>query len=458
MGSFFLGNKIAIMEQCRPMHTRTILAATLLLAALPSHSKAQHIAAAIESTLTVSGAGIPSETYRLAQVYGDWFVTATDAHASLTMRTLPGAHQAQLGIGWDGKGTTQTIDAANSDVHSQSGFQFSLHLTGAGPYSQSAQLRGSDAITVTITKMDSLTLEATFSGSATGAGPLAISGVIKLHRAATAEKPTGTFGNCDPQIYDRLAGAEWRSPSDCEVKFDAYVRKGLTVALQPAIDNLTAQGWNVTSAVEAQSLTSIPRHTEDKPFQMTEQQNHQGGAFYVSLALDKSSPIYQQYDSKVQAAMQQMADQMKAGVASVTKATTDALHDAVKEQEEHTTLHIGIAINAASTGIAIFKGGHTVTQLPTGGFMVSAPYVQPPGGGGEDGAQRVTYVFLGSFTPPAAAASSGPENVQVKATLNNARLLSVQTIRIRIQSGTDLAQQVIKLIDWSAMQNLMAGK
>jgi hypothetical protein len=440
------------------MHNCTLIAATLLLTASPSLAIAQHIAAASESTVTVSDAGLAGETYRLTQVYGDWFVTATDAHATLTMRTLPGAHQAQLAIGWDGKGLTQTIDAAKSDVHSQSGFQFSLHLTGTGPYSQSTQLRGSDLITVTITKMDNLTLEATFSGTATGSGPLTISGVLKLHRTATAEKPTGTFGNCDPQIYDRLAGAEWRSPSDCEVKFDAYVRKSLTAALQPAIDTLAAQGWNVTSAVEAQSLTSIPRHTEDKPFQLAEQQAHQGGPFYVSLALDKNSPIYQQYDRQTQAAMQQMSDQMKASVASITKATTDALHDAVKEQEEHTTLQISVAINAAATGITIFNGGHTVTQLPTGGFAVSAPYVQPPGGGGEDGAQRVTYVFLGPFTPPAAAASSGAENVQIKGSLNNARLMSAQTIRIRIQSGSDLAQQVIKLIDWSALQNLMAGK
>jgi len=440
------------------MRNRTLTSFFLLFAALHSPAKAQHIAAASESTITVSGAGITSETYHLAQVYGDWFVTATDAHASLTLRTLPGAHQAQLGIGWDGKGPTQTIDAAKNDVHSGRGFDFSLHLTGAGPYGQSAQLRGSDTITVTITKMDSLTLEATFTGTATGTGPLTISGVLKLHRAATAEKPTGTFGSCDPQIYDRLAGAEWRSPSDCEVKFDAYVRKGLTAAIQPAIDALTAQGWNITSAAEAQSLTSIPRHTEDKPFQMTEQQTHQGGAFYVSLALDKSSPVFQLYDRQTQAAMQQLADQMKAGVASVTKSTTDALRNAAKEQEEHTTLQIGIAINAAGAGITIFKGGHTVTPLPTGGFAVSAPFVHPPGGGGEDGAQRVTYAFLGPFTQPAAAASSGPETVQVKATLNNARLMRVQTIRIRIQSGTDLAQQLIKLIDWSALQNLMAGR
>jgi hypothetical protein len=70
----------------------------------------------------------------------------------------------------------------------------------------------------------------------------------------------------------------------------------------------------------------------------------------------------------------------------------------------------------------------------------------------------VTYVFRAPFTQPAPAASLGPENLQVKAALNNARLMSVQTIRIRIQSGTDLAQQVIKLIDWSALENLIAGK
>jgi hypothetical protein len=36
--------------------------------------------------------------------------------------------------------------------------------------------------------------------------------------------------------------------------------------------------------------------------------------------------------------------------------------------------------------------------------------------------------------------------------------LSVQNIRIRIQTGAEMAQQVINLIDWSALQQLMAGK
>jgi hypothetical protein len=272
---------------------------------------------------------------------------------------------------------------------------------------------------------------------------------------------TGSFGNCDPVIHDKLAGAEWRSPSECEVNFDAYARKGLTAALTPVIAGLTAHGWSVTGNVEAQSLTSIPRHTENKPFQLTEQQMHQGGAFFVQFNLDKNSPVYAQYDQPVQAAMQRFGAALKSMNAAQMAAAQTALQEASKAQEEHTTVNISVGINEASVGFANFKGGHTVTPLAGGGFAVSAPYVQPATGGDVSGAQRVTYVFLGAFTLPV---PSGPgtadQNIQVKGALSlaPAKLLAVQNIRIRIQTGSDLAQQIIKLIDWNALRLLMAGK
>jgi hypothetical protein len=438
----------------------------LLLASVPTISNAASgTAASSESTITVSGGGIPAaETYRLAQMYGDWFATATDAHASLTMRTLPGAHQARLGIEWDGKGLTQTIDAAKSDIHSNSKFLFSLHLTGAGAYTQDAQLRGSDAITIQITRMDNLTLEATFNGTVTSAAhtgtakeSLKITGVIKLHREATAEKPTGTFGNCDPQIHDRLAGAEWRSPSECEVKFDAYARRGLTAALQPVIDGLAAQGWKVVSSVETQSLTSIPRHTESKPFQLTEQSMHQGGAFFASLSLDPNSPIYQEYN---QLAMDEMKKIITAAQAGKT-VPMDAATSASRALEENTKIGIRVGINYGNAGMTNFKAGHTVKPLPGGGFTVEVPYEQPPTGGGPDGAVRILHIFLGAWSPAPTSTSTGTgENIQVKGTLDSgsANLLKVQNVSIQIQAGAAQAQQVLKLLDWNALQQLMAGK
>jgi hypothetical protein len=441
---------------CNPARPSIVrFVALAALAAICAHGNAATgTAATSESTVTISGAGIAGETYRLAQMYGDWFATATDAYAHLTMRTLPGAHQAQLGIEWNGTGAAHTIDVAKNDVHRNSNFSFSLHLTGAGAYGQQVELRGGDAITVNITHMDNLVLEATFSGAATGAGPLKIAGVIKLHRAAPAEQPTGNFGNCDPVIYDKLAGAEWRSPSECEVNFDAYARKGLTVALAPVVSSFTAGGWRVMKQVETQSLTSIPRHTESKPFQLNEQQMHQSSAFYVLFGLPDSSPAVERLN---QAAMDQMQKAIAAAQAGHA-VPMDAANDAARALDEASKIGITVAINLASQGISNFKGGHTVTQLAGGGFAVEAPYVQAPTGGDIAAAQRVTYVFVGAWAPPPASRPGGAdEEILVKGALNPAKLLAVQNIRIRIQGSTANAQQVIRSIDWSALKALLAG-
>jgi hypothetical protein len=436
----------------------------LLLAFLPVNARTAVAAAsppvASESRITVTGAGIAAETYDLTIMNGDWFSTLTDAHASLTLRSAPGTHHAQLSIQWDGKALTQTIHNDNNDKGGEKRFTFYLHLSGSGGDSQDAQPQGNDAVRISVTRMDDQALEVAIAGTVTGTKPLRISGAIKLHRlSAPVALISGSFGNCDPRIHDKLAGAEWRTPSECEVKFDAYVRKGLTAALEPVIDNLIAHDWSVASEVEAQPLTSIPRHTETKPFQLAEQKMHQGGAFYVSLVLDKNSPIYQRYDLPVQTAMQKFGAAMKSMNAAEMAAAQNGLRDATKAEEEHTTCTISFVINQAGAGISNFKGGHTVEMLPSGGFAVSAPFVQSPSGGDVSGAQRVTYVFLGSFTPPEAAGpGAGSETIQVKGSLNPAKLLSVQNIRIRIQGGVAQAQQVISLIDWSALEQLMAGK
>ena len=276
-----------------------------------------------------------------------------------------------------------------------------------------------------------------------------------------AGQTTGTFGACDPLIHDQLVGAEWRSPSECEVKFNAYVRNGLTAALQPVIDNLTAHSWSLARHVELQSLTSIPRHTETKPFQLNEQQMHQNGAFYLEFTLDQHSPLFQRYDQPVQAAMKKLGDAMKSMNAADLTAAQNALQEATKVEVEHTSIRISVSINSGSVGVSSFKGGHTVTTLPGVGFAVSAPFVQAPTGGDISAAQPVTYVFIGPFTPPPSTGpSTGDEDFQVKGSLSStaARLLSVQNICIRIQTGADLAQQIIQSIDWSALQKVMVAE
>jgi hypothetical protein len=435
------------------MRNLVAIAAFLLLAPLSALAlTASAPAIASESQITVTGDGIPAETFNLPRIYGDWFATPADAHASLTLQTAPaGAHQAQLSIEWDGKSLTQTIrEANNSGVGGNNRFGFSLHLSGSGANNQDAMPRGADAITVTITSMDDLTLDAAISGSVTGSGPLQIAGTIKIHRDVAPGLVSGSFGDCDPHIRDKLAGAEWRSPSECEVKFDTYVRQGLAPVIAPVEANLTQAGWVENKKPDLDPIDSIPRHSEKAPYQLV---NRGGGAFAMAFSLRQDSPVYQQYN---QAAMDAMQTAMKAGGAG---GSMDVAQNAARALQENTSIDIAIVINQASAGITDFKGGHTVTPLAGGGYSIEVPYAQPATGGGPDAAVRATYLLLGAWAPPGSSTqTSGPENIQVKGNLNPSRLMAVQNVRIRIQGGTALAQQVIKLMDWSALQQLIAGK
>lgn len=98
------------------MHCLARTAALFLL--FPFPALAVPVAApaiASESQITVTGNGVPGETYSLPRINGDWFATGTDAHASLTLRTAAAsAHQVQLGIEWDGTAQTQSINANKS--------------------------------------------------------------------------------------------------------------------------------------------------------------------------------------------------------------------------------------------------------------------------------------------------------------------------------------------------------
>jgi hypothetical protein len=74
---------------------------------------------------------------------------------------------------------------------------------------------------------------------------------------------------------------------------------------------------------------------------------------------------------------------------------------------------------------------------------------------------RFPRIASAAWSPTPSSVSTGTgENITVKGTLdpNPANLLRVQNVSIRIQAGTAQAQQVLKLLDWNALQALMAGK
>src|SRR5690349_21953282 len=74
------------------------------------------------SQITMNGEAIP-----LTNATGDWYVTANDAHASITLKTVPPKPAVTLDVAWFGKGATHRIDESNNT--DQTGDHVSFLLT-----------------------------------------------------------------------------------------------------------------------------------------------------------------------------------------------------------------------------------------------------------------------------------------------------------------------------------------
>jgi hypothetical protein len=413
-----------------------------------------------QSQITPSGAGFTGETYKLPKVIGDWFQTPTDAHVSLRLETsVDAAQRVILDIEWDGLATTHTItNESNHDGTATHRSGFYLTYAPKGRSSTSVAPSGSEAIVVTVQHLDDNQVEATINGTITinngmtaGGGSVQVTGTISLKRTgAHNEKVGGTFGDCDPVIHDKLVGAEFRSPSACEVKFDQHVRDGLIAAVTPLINSFTAGGWMVDKAPFAGPITSIPRHTESAPFRVK---------IELELRMSPDNEVYQRLNKASQEAMEkasaQMALALKGG--TVDPHMMDAATKSVRELADNTLLGITIDTNAPSAGAVAFQGGHTVNELPGGGTVVFLPAAQAPTGGGADAAVSLTWVLLGSWSAPAPVKpGTGEENLSVKGGLLPGKpVLAVQNVYVRIHASRELAERAIQQIDWGKLRGVL---
>lgn len=407
-----------------------------------------------ESRITITGGAFAGETFILPRVNGDWYVTSGDAHAGLALRpAATAAHQGTFNIEWDGKGATQTINAENNDqVKYNQRFAFYLHFLA--PYNQTVQPKGADSVEITIVRMDDLTLEANITGTATGTGPapVRITGVIKLHRDKSDQKASGAYGNCDPGIHDKLVGAEWRSPSECEVNFDRFIREALPGAFARVEDTLTQGDWEETRKPKFNPLTSIARHSENDPYNL---QSSQDGLIRFQFQLRPGSEQAKRNEAALAVAGRGFADAMKSAAAA--EAYKAELLKVTHATEGSSKIAITVGINSRSLGMVNFQGTYSAVQIPGAGYSLTVPYVQSRTGGDIGASHETTYVFLGNWAPATSTKSGGNDkNIVVKASLNpKAPALSVQNIWVEIQANAALAQEVIGLVDWNALKQLL---
>lgn len=446
------------MDRMRTMHAtcvRSCVAMSLWLLPLVCAGQGKTPAVVSTSQIMIDGGGFQGQPISLPKVSGDWFVTGDDAHADLNLETAGGAQRVVLQLQWDGAGATHTITHENNDTVVGAGHStFYLLLPPGG----AASPQHSDRITIAVTRMDDNAIEARLTGTATGNSQLRFTGTISLRRTGVhVVRSSGAWHDCDPQIHDKMAGAEDRSPSECEVKFDRHVREVLQQAFAPVISGFESQEWTVSSPPNLGPVTSMERHSEGAPYRLDTAHE---GAFRIGLALRQDSAAYQRFAEKYQQQMaklsQQMAEATKGG-GTGGQAAIEQMAQTLSAQSDGTAISITVLTNRGSAGVVNFKGVHTVSALPGGGTIVFVPGAQPSTGGGADAAQAMTWVLVGPWGAPAFKSLGGDgEQIDVSGGLKpGTPTLHVQNVWVRIRTSKELAAEVIERADWGKIRALL---
>jgi hypothetical protein len=449
------------------------LVAPCAIDAQPKASTPARPAVVSNSSVTVSGP-IVGGTRTIALPWmnnfeskGDWYATPADAHAAFLLSDASAMKEGRIDLELNGRQSTFVINHANNrNTGHRTDLWFGVTV-GSAQKSTMFTLDDTDEVTIAVTKMDSLTLEATVSGTVTQAGlmernghdayRIRVNGVISLHRAGPpAQRSAGNYVDCDPVIHDWLNEAEARAPAECEVKFDRDVRVAMTKAFEPTWAAFAAQQWRVTRSPREGALDAMPRGSEKTPYQF----GFGDSAVGFELTMDSNAPEFRRLKAAADASdpgLTKLMELMKQGRYAEAQAAAREHKpgNALGEFRGNTQVVATPVINHAEMSLVNFHGAFAAAPLAGGGTVLYLPEAQPLTGG-SDG-EPVTYVLLGPWGPASAARlDADATRVSVKATISpSAPRLSVQTIVVRIHCSREFAQRAIQTVDWSALRALI---
>lgn len=450
-----------------------VLVAPCAIRAQPKAAAAARPAVVSNSSVSISGAVIGgTRTIALPWMNnfenkGDWYVTPTEAHAAFFLSDATAMKEGRIDLGLNGKQTVFVINHGNNKDTGHKTDQWFGVTVGSAKKSTMFTLGDSDEITITIAKMDSLTLEATVSGTLTQAGlmerkgsdayRIQVHGTIGLHRAsAPAEKSAGNYIGCYPIIHDWLNQALNRAPAECEVKFDQDVRATMTKAFASTYATFAEQQWRVTRSPKEGAPDSIPRGSEKAPYRF----GFGNSASEFGLTMDSGNPEFQRLKAAADApdpGLSKVMELMKQGKYAEAQAAAkeNKPNNALGEFRGNTQLAVTPVINMGDVTVVNFHGSFAAAPLAGGGTILYLPEAQSGGGGAEG--DPMTYVLLGPWSQASATRLDADETkVSVKAAINpSAPRLSVQTVVVGFHCSRELAQKAIQTVDWPMLRALI---
>src|ERR1035437_1664685 len=395
-----------------------------------------------ENYIEISSPKIKKQRIDFNRVYTtDWFVTANDSHCVINFEGPYDSRKLTLAIEWSGKKDEYVITNETSHAGDRS-TDFRLSSPDKDTYGDGlgAQPEGDQQVIVKVEKITDDNISGNISGLISdGRDIIKINGHFSLAKKAakSISKSTSlTFKDCDNAIHDKLTGAQDRSPTECEVKYDLEVKTAFQKAFENVVSGFQNNHWLVTKITTLDPVTGVPRAFDNSSFL---------GDYNIELEVGPENDQYAAYNKSYQ-------ESLNGGSQDIKK-----IQDFMKQMKGAIRIKIYARVNSTSSSITIFKDGHKMLKAPGAAYVIESSYVQTGGGGGIDDSINADFIYMGNWKAPVIVKDSdGGETIKVMPIIvKSATNLSVKNVTIRIECNSELAEQILKGIDLSKLTSLL---
>ena len=414
--------------------------------AMTAFSQSNTINLAGENYLELNSVKIKKQRINFTKIAAEWFVTRNDSHCSIIFKGPYDNRELTLSIEWSGKRDRYVITDETRHAGDRSG-DFLLSAPDKDTYGDGlgAYPRGDQKVIVKVKKIT----DDNISGNITGfisdnRDIIKIIGHFSLGKKGTAKpaakSTSATFKDCDNIIHDKLTGAQNRSPTDCEVKYDLEVKFAFQKAFENVVSGFQNNHWLVTKITKVDAVTGVPRAFNNSSFL---------GDYDIELQIDPKSDQYTSFRKKYEE------------LANVGYPPDNVKMESFVQYGHLMNAAINIKINArvnsTYSSIYIFKGGYKMLKAPGAAFVIQSSYVQSLGGGGIESSLDADFIFIGKWNSPVIRNDSdGGEEIKVPPLIvKSGTNLSVKNIFIRMECNAELAEQVLKQLDMSKLTSLL---
>ncbi len=271
--------------------------------------------------------------------------------------------------------------------------------------------------------------------------------VINLRRTPFVRLPLSrVFGEaCDPTLYDRTAGAEFRSVTDCEIKFERHVRHGYADVLQPTIEEFEKMGWNIFKrpSMEPRTDRGMGRSRHQRALEI-------GGQLDLELDRRSNEEEAEYREKRQQEVLSKYSGDMDRQVKELM-----AVQQEIKAND---VINISLATNPAVAAADAISYRKPLTTYPIagGGFAFGTNDAND----NEEGQTRLspnkTFLYLGPIKQTTVKNSDGSSTVNIRPVFDaKAPLTAAQAIKITIECKPELAAAVIAKLDIHKLQDLV---